>query len=267
MSDLPIAAIDPDAYTDLDVAGTFRSLGPWWSLMVEGLDRAPLEDLLVEQAEVLAGAAGRSMPGVDPLAVTGVCGPALGAAPLDRAHLDPVLVRSLTLLRRAGRALATAGAFTAGAGAVHGLFRSSGGVPKLPQVEVAIGAGGIVGDRQHSRRHHGRPWQALCLWSKEKVDHLRAEGHPIGYGNAGENVSVNGVDWALVRPGTRLHLGADVLAEVSAPALPCVKNAQWFLDGNFSRMHHEREPGISRMYATVLRGGTLRTGDPVVLEP
>jgi hypothetical protein len=31
-------------------------------------------------------------------------------------------------------------------------------------------------------------------------------------------------------------------------------------------MHHERGP-VSRVYATVLSGGEVRTGDPVVLEP
>jgi MOSC domain-containing protein YiiM len=58
-----------------------------------------------------------------------------------------------------------------------------------------------------------------------------------------------------------------VMAEVSVPSLPCKKNAQWFRDRDFTRMHHEREPGVSRMYASVLHGGRLRPGDQVRLEP
>ena len=41
----------------------------------------------------------------------------------------------------------------------------------------------------------------------------------------------------------------------------------WFADRDSMRMHHETEPGISRMYASVLEPGTVRIGDPVVLEP
>ena len=107
---------------------------------------------------------------------------------------DPLVVidRSLALLQEAARRLAASGQFASGTGSVHGLFTSGGGVPKLAVDEVVIDLRGVVGDVQKTQRHHGRPWQALCLWSKEKVDLLAAEGHPITYGAAGENVSVTG---------------------------------------------------------------------------
>lgn len=152
-------------------------------------------------------------------------------------------------------------------GAVAGLFASGGGVPKLPIDEAVIGYRGVDGDRQQTRRHHGRVWQALCLWSADVVDRLQREGHPIAPGRAGENVSVAGIDWTTLRPGVRLALGATVLAEVSAYAAPCKQNQAWFLDGDFGRMGHDREPGIGRIYASVLRDGVLRTGDPVIVEP
>ena len=139
-------------------------------------------------------------------------------------------------------------------------------MPKLPVDEVEVDLRGVVGDVQMTKKHHGRPWQALCLWSKEKVDLLAAEGHPITYGAAGENVSITGIDWADVRPGVRLQIG-EVLAECSLYSLPCAKNRRWFADRDSMRMHHETEPGISRMYASVLVPGTVRLGDPVVLEP
>ena len=151
-------------------------------------------------------------------------------------------------------------------GRVAQLNVSDGGVPKVP-VEVAeVGDRGLVGDRQAERKHHGRPLQALCLWSSEVIDSLRAEGHPIVPGAAGENVTISGIDWATVRPGTQLLIG-DVLAEVSAWAVPCTKNAQWFADGDFRRMAHDRHPGWSRAYAWVREPGTIRQGDPVVVEP
>jgi hypothetical protein len=151
-------------------------------------------------------------------------------------------------------------------GEVAGLFASGGGVPKHSIDEALIGARGVAGDRQAERQHHGRVWQALCLWSADVVDALRAEGHPIEPGRAGENVSVRGLDWTLVRPGVRMAIG-DVLAEVSAYSAPCKKNAEWFTGGNFRRMGHDGYPGSSRVYASVLRDGAVRAGDGVVLEP
>jgi MOSC domain-containing protein YiiM len=151
-------------------------------------------------------------------------------------------------------------------GVVAQLNVSNGGVPKKP-VEVAeVGDRGLVGDRQAERRHHGRPLQALCLWSAEVIDALRAEGHPIEPGLAGENVTIGGIDWARIQPGAQLLIG-DVLAEISAWSTPCVKNAPWFTDRDFNRMNHDRHPGWSRAYAWVREPGTIRQGDRVIVEP
>jgi len=151
-------------------------------------------------------------------------------------------------------------------GTVEGLFVSAGGVPKLPVDEAVVGYRGVDGDRQAERRHHGRVWQALCLWSADVIDGLRAEGHPIAPGNAGENVCISGIDWSTLRPAVRIELG-DVLAEVSAYSEPCTKNAGWFVDGDYKRMAHDRQRGISRVYASVLRDGVIRPGDRVTVEP
>ncbi len=151
-------------------------------------------------------------------------------------------------------------------GTVAQLNVSGGGVPKKP-IEVAeVVDRGLIGDRQASRQHHGKPLQALCLWSADVIDALRAEGHPIDPGSAGENVTVSGIDWASIRPGTQLLVG-NVLAEISAWATPCKKNAQWFADRDFNRIQHERHPGWSRAYAWVREPGTIRPGDPVIVEP
>jgi MOSC domain-containing protein YiiM len=152
-------------------------------------------------------------------------------------------------------------------GVVVGLFASGGGVPKLPIDEAVIGYRGVAGDRQRTRNHHGRVWQALCLWSADVIDRLHAEGHPIAPGRAGENITIAGLDWSTLRPGTCVSLGDSVIAELSAYAAPCKKNAEWFVGGDFERMGHERDPGVSRIYASVLRDGVVRLGDPVVVEP
>lgn len=151
-------------------------------------------------------------------------------------------------------------------GVVEQVSVSPGGVPKLPVLRAAVTAQGVSGDRQATRRHHGRPWQAVCLWSAEVVDALAVEGHPIGYGSAGENLTVRGLPWAAVRPGARVLVGS-ALVEVTAYAIPCRKNAQWFADGRFRRMAQEVSPGRSRVYARVVVDGVVAPGDPAVLEP
>ncbi len=80
-------------------------------------------------------------------------------------------------------------------GEVSHLAVSGGGVPKRGVDRIEVGWSGADGDVQTDRRHHGRPFQALSLWSEEVIAALRAEGHPIEAGLAGENVTVTGVDW------------------------------------------------------------------------
>lgn len=150
-------------------------------------------------------------------------------------------------------------------GTVVALHLGDGGVPKRSVRSVAVEHGGVVGDRQATRRHHGSPWQALCLWSEEVIAAFAAGGHPIGPGFAGENVTVAGLEWGDVRPGVRLAIGT-VECEVSSYAVPCRQNAAWFSDRNFDRIHHRHGP-VSRMYATVLRPGAITLGDAFVVEP
>jgi MOSC domain-containing protein YiiM len=166
-----------------------------------------------------------------------------------------------------GRGLHRLGAAPmSGTGSVAQINVSSGGVPKRAIDLARIDKRGVAGDRQKTLRHHGRPWQALCLWSVEVIESLRAEGHPIAPGSAGENITITGLDWRELRPGIRIQIG-EALIETSLYALPCYQNAQWFLDGDFERMDHRRQRGVSRLYAWVRTGGDVRVGDPVVVEP
>ena len=166
----------------------------------------------------------------------------------------------------AGEALRAAGQLPSRTeGRVTALHASGGGVPKQSIERAQVGWDGVEGDRQRNRTHHGRPWQALCIWSDEVINAFRADGHPIAPGYAGENITVSGLPWADVRPGVRLRL-SEVLCVVSSYAIPCAHNKDWFLDGDFNLMHHDRG-AVSRVYATVLEPGAISPGDPAVLEP
>lgn len=149
-------------------------------------------------------------------------------------------------------------------GRVHQISTSNGGVPKLAVDRAVVDASGVVGDEQADKVHHGSPDQALCLYSLEVIETLRSEGHSIAPGSAGENITVSGLDWRQVVPGSRMKIGP-VEVEVTHYTTPCAKNAQWFKDGKFNRMHASKHPGESRVYARVLSGGPIQTGDPVEL--
>jgi len=150
-------------------------------------------------------------------------------------------------------------------GRVAHLHAGPGGLPKPAVHHLTIGWRGADGDQQASRKHHGAPWQALCVWSVEAIDALRALGHPVTPGGAGENITVAGLPWHELRAGVRLRVGT-VLCELSAWALPCKQTSHCFTDGDFMVMHHDRGP-YSRIYATVLEPGVVTVGDTATLEP
>ena len=143
-----------------------------------------------------------------------------------------------------------------------GINRSNGGVPKLPVPEARITRVGLEGDRQRNRRFHGGPSRAVCLYAMELIEALRQEGHPIVPGSVGENVTVAGLDWKLVRPGAVFRVG-DVMLEVTAFTAPCRNIRKSFLDEDFTRISEKLHPGWSRVYARVVGEGILRVGDDV----
>jgi MOSC domain-containing protein YiiM len=140
---------------------------------------------------------------------------------------------------------------------------SNGGVPKLPVGEVRVTVAGLHGDWQRNRKYHGGPDRAVCLFAAERIEALAAEGHPIGPGTTGENVTVAGLDWERVVPGARLRLGAEVVLEVTGYAAPCRTIRGSFADRRSGRISEKAHPGWSRVYARVESEGVVCPGDPV----
>ena len=140
---------------------------------------------------------------------------------------------------------------------------SPGGVPKLPVPSARVTELGLEGDLHRDMEHHGGPERALCIFSIEQIRVLRAEGHDVSPGAIGENLTVEGLDWERVTPGSRLELGAGVLIEVTRYTSPCSKIKKSFADGDFSRVSQKHRPGGSRVYARVLTTGEIRQGDTV----
>lgn len=148
------------------------------------------------------------------------------------------------------------------AGVLHSIQISRGGVPKWPVPQASVTFAGIEGDGHNDMRHHGGAEQALCLFSLEIIEHLQQEGHPVSPGSTGENLTVSGLEWSRVVPGTRLQVG-EIEIEVTRFTTPCATIRASFRDGRYERISPKLHPGQSRVYARVLRSGTVRAGDPV----
>lgn len=146
---------------------------------------------------------------------------------------------------------------------VHQINVSDGGVPKHPVLEAKIDKEGLDGDRQRNLKVHGGPDRALCLFSLELIERLQDEGHSIDSGYSGENLTLAGLEWDHIEPGTQLRIGPDVRLEVTSYCAPCELNARWFRDRDISRISQKANPGWSRLYARVLQGGLVRPGDKV----
>ena len=144
---------------------------------------------------------------------------------------------------------------------------SPGGVPKLPQPASRVTRLGLDGDRQRDLIHHGGPERALCLFSLDLIEALQGEGHAIFPGAAGENITLRGLDWAALRRGQRLRLGAQVLIELTDFASPCSNLTRYFVDGAVKRISAHVHPGWSRFYARVLQEGMVQVADSVTLLP
>ena len=260
--------IDHYRFSATDVLRTFASLGPWWQHLAGDLESDVLHNGARDLADALTSVLGRD-PEPHPAEVQlSTLGEAVaqhfdGRATSDDAHRAlGVVWEGLHLMMQTMRASGLVA--VEGAGTVRQLNVSHGGVPKTPVETVEVDYGGIVGDIQGNRTHHGRPWQALCFWSSEVIAAFASAGHPVAPGSAGENVTLSGIDWSIVRPGIRARVGT-VLVDLTAWAIPCRHNARWFADGDFRAMSHERGP-VSRVYATVVEPGRIAIGDAFTLE-
>jgi MOSC domain-containing protein YiiM len=141
---------------------------------------------------------------------------------------------------------------------------SSGGVPKMSVSTARVTVDGLEGDA-HRYRHHGGLERALCLYPIEAIERLQIEGHSIAPGRIGENVTVVGIDWSSVVPGSHLLLGEQVRLEVTGYTTPCRTITGVFKNGDIARVSQKTHPGWSRVCARVLVEGLIRRDDPVRL--
>lgn len=150
-------------------------------------------------------------------------------------------------------------------GKIFQINRSDGGVPKCGTLSCLVTETGLEGDRQSNTKYHGGIEQAVCLYSLERIIALQEEGHPIYPGSTGENLTVSGLDWEKIVPGTKLWIGNLVLIEITKYTSPCITIAESFLNGNIQRISQNLYPGWSRVYGRVLQTGEIRSLDKVTI--
>ena len=147
-------------------------------------------------------------------------------------------------------------------GRLESINISRGGVPKTSVFEALITEKGLDGDRQRDLRFHGGPDRAVVIFSLDVLRLLQAEGHPIHPGTTGENLTVSGVTWQEVTPGSTLTVGPARLL-ITKYTTPCEKIRRSFLGDDFTRISEKLHPGWSRVAARVLEGGIVQVGDLV----
>jgi MOSC domain-containing protein YiiM len=156
-------------------------------------------------------------------------------------------------------------------GSVLQINVSPGGVPKRPIPDGVVTSLGIAGDRHANPQVHGGPRQAILLITSEGIDELKEQGFPLYHGALGENLTTLGLNRRSVRIGQRYRIG-DILVEITKVRAPCeTLNAypgiQQAIYDQEVKAGNPASPlwGLSGFYASVLRTGTIRPGDPIQL--
>lgn len=144
---------------------------------------------------------------------------------------------------------------------------SAGGVPKRGVAgPVHVGLLGLAGDGHLDMVHHGGADRAVCLFSLERILALQREGHPIFPGSVGENITTVGLNIDRLAPGVRLAVGNELILEVTSYTVPCRNIAESFTNSEFSRISQKTHPGWSRLYAKVLREGSIHAGAAIRID-
>ena len=120
----------------------------------------------------------------------------------------------------------------------------------VPAIELRVGFG-IVGDA------HGGNWhRQVSLLAEESVDRMRGLGFDLPPGAFAENLLTRGIELKTLPVGTVLRCGEALLA-VTQIGKECHNDCAIKKAAGKCVMPTE---GI---FAVVLRGGTVRPGDPV----
>jgi MOSC domain-containing protein YiiM len=89
---------------------------------------------------------------------------------------------------------------------------------------------------------------------------MRGQGFQVGPGDFAENLTTQGLEFASLRPGTRVSIGGDVRLEITQIGKECHSGCAIYQQIGKCIMPKD---GI---FARVVRGGTVRAGDLIRIE-
>lgn len=149
---------------------------------------------------------------------------------------------------------------------------------KLDKIVLLAGLG-VEGDAhmgktvQHLSRVRKDPTQPnlrqVHLMHAEFHDELNASGFQVSPGDLGENVTTRGVNLLGLPTGTRLHLGASAIVEVTGLRNPC-EQLNNFQAGLMNACVYKDDDGTiirkAGIMSIVLVGGEIRVGDSIRVE-
>lgn len=158
--------------------------------------------------------------------------------------------------------------------------RSGHHFSKTPALSIRLLTGlGVAGDAhmgetvKHRSRVSKDPTQPnlrqVHLIHAELFDELRGKGFVVKAADLGENVTTEGIDLLALPAGTRLHLGASAVVEITGLRNPCVQ-IDGFSKGLMAAMLDKDADGNlvrkAGIMGIVMADGDVRPGDAIRVE-
>jgi MOSC domain-containing protein YiiM len=144
------------------------------------------------------------------------------------------------------------------------------GLPKVPVLAVRISRGGVEGDfnvYRHERKNDTSD-RALLLYPSETLAALNAEGWPVAPGDIGENLTIDGIPYDAMKPGTRWAVGPALVLEISEACNPCKTLGKLpYIGAEKVDRFMATMKGRRGWYARVVKEGIVTAGDAVRPAP
>jgi MOSC domain-containing protein YiiM len=124
--------------------------------------------------------------------------------------------------------------------------------------KVPVDSVQIIEDHGIDKDAHAGSWhRQVSFLASESIEESRSRGLNVTFGDFAENIATEGVDWKTVPVGTRLKLGDSVIVEITQIGKECHKKCAIYYQAGDCIMPRE---GV---FARVLKGGAIRSGDPI----
>jgi MOSC domain-containing protein YiiM len=124
--------------------------------------------------------------------------------------------------------------------------------------KVPVDSVHIIEDHGIAEDAHAGPWhRQVSFLAAESIAESRSRGLDVTFGDFAENIATEGIDWKTMPIGTRLRLGDSVVVEITQIGKECHNRCAIYYKAGDCIMPRE---GV---FARVLKGGEIRSGDPV----